>query len=179
MNSVIAHLPDHMPAAQYLALLASGQLGKRPAASAKPRQSPEEDLHRACFEWVELMQPQHPILRWLFHSPGGGKRPRGEAGKLKGMGTKPGVPDFLLPRSHRSWTGLAVELKSETGRLSPDQKEWLDAFNQDGYVTAVCRTFDEFRAVVMHFLQGDPPETLPAGTNAIATKTRKQPSPNA
>lgn len=158
MNTVIAHLPDHVPAAQYLALLASGQLGGRSASCAKPRSSPEEDMHRICFEWVELLQPQYPILRWLFHCPSGGKRPRGEAGKLKGMGTKPGVPDFLLPRQYRKWAGLAVELKSDTGRLSTPQKEWLDAFKQDGYVTAVCRTLDEFRVVVMHYLQGDPPD---------------------
>ena len=63
MNTLIAHLPDHVPAAQYLALLASGQLGGRPATCAKPRNSPEEDLHRICFEWIELMQPKYPILR--------------------------------------------------------------------------------------------------------------------
>ncbi|ABD72151.1 hypothetical protein Rfer_4465 (plasmid) [Rhodoferax ferrireducens T118] len=159
MNTIIAGLSDHIPAAQYLALLASGELGKGATARARAtlRKAPEEDLHRACFEWVELVQPQHTILRWLFHCPSGGKRPRGEAGKLKGMGTKPGVPDFLLPRRHRQWAGLAIELKSDTGRLSLDQKAWLDAFEQEGYLTAVCRTLDEFTVAVMRYLKEDPP----------------------
>lgn len=168
MNTTIAGLSDHIPAAQYLALLASGELGKGATARAAPRQAPEEALHRACFEWVELVQPQHPILRWLFHCPSGGKRPRGEAGKLKGMGTKPGVPDFLLPRRHRQWAGLAIELKSDTGRLSLDQKAWLDAFEQDGYVTAVCRTLDEFMVAVMRYLQSDPLAPGPASRQSTA-----------
>ncbi len=156
MSSPISRLADHIPAAHYLALLASGELGKGSTVRAKPRNAPEEALHRACFEWIELVQHQHAILRWLFHCPSGGKRSPGEAGKLKGMGTKPGVPDFLLPRRHRQWAGLAIELKSDTGRLSLDQKEWLEAFEQEGYLTAVCRTLDEFMVAVMRYLQGDP-----------------------
>lgn len=56
------------------------------------RQTPEENLHVACLQWVLLEQRSHPILRWLVHVPNGGKRPKGEAGKLKAMGTKPAIP---------------------------------------------------------------------------------------
>lgn len=118
----------------------------------KRRLSPEEDLHRVCFGWIGLMQQQYPILKWMMHVPNGGKRPRGEAGKLKAMGAKPGVPDLLLPRKYGVWLGLAVELKSAVGRLSVDQEDWLDAFEEDGYLTAVCRTFEDFQSVVFRYL---------------------------
>ena len=120
------------------------------------RASPEEDLHRACMEWVVLSSAKHPILRWMIHVPNGGKRPRGEAGKLKALGTKPGYPDLTLPRRHKHWAGLAIELKSTEGRLSKDQKEWLDAFEKDGWLVAVCRTLDEFIATIMAYLDGSP-----------------------
>lgn len=156
--SQVAKLPDRMSAGQYLALVNRGMLaakdkGAKEAGKTR-RASPEEDLQRACFRWADLMRLQHPILRWLTHVPNGGKRPRGEAGKLKGMGAKPGIPDFMLPRRWRGWQGLAVELKSKDGRLSEAQKEWLEALEEDGYLCAVCRTLREFEVVVRKFLAG-------------------------
>ena len=135
---------------QYKALIAAGNIPK----IKKKRKSPEEDLHRVCMEWVVLSSAKHPILRWMLHVPNGGKRPRGEAGKLKALGTKPGYPDLTLPRRHKHWNGLAIELKSEIGRVSPDQKEWLDAFEADGWLVAVCRTLEEFVAITMRYIEG-------------------------
>lgn len=100
------------------------------------------------------MTPRHRILRFFFHTPNGGKRPKGEAGKLRAMGQKPGVPDLLLPRRRGIYTGLAVELKSATGRLSDDQREWLSALEEEGYLTAVCRDLDAVQAVVSKYLGG-------------------------
>lgn len=141
--------PDRITIVEYRNLLASGT-----SVKPKRRKSPEEDLHRACFEWTGLMQPRHPILRWMIHVPNGGKRPKGEAGKLKAMGAKKGVPDLILPRIYRGWSGFASELKSDTGRVSDDQEEWLEAFREDGYLTCVCRSIEHYQREVMRFLKG-------------------------
>jgi hypothetical protein len=90
----------------------------------------------------------------MVHYPAGGKRPKGEAGKLKAMGTKPGVPDLILPRSCGQWRGFAVELKSPTGRVSPDQQEWLNSLAEEGYTTSVCRTLSEFQLTLNQYLEG-------------------------
>ena len=79
---------------QYKALVAAGAVPKL----QKKREAPEEDIQRACMEWTLLWVARHPILRWMLHVPNGLKRPRGEAGKLKALGTKPGFPDLTLPR---------------------------------------------------------------------------------
>jgi len=91
-------------------------------------------------------------LAWMIHVPNGGKRPRGEAGKLKAMGAKPGFPDLFLPKVCSGWTGLAIELKSPTGRLSAAQGGWLTELKGEGYLCAVCRTFGEFEATVNKYL---------------------------
>lgn len=135
---------------QYRALIAAGNIPK----IKKKRASPEEDLHRACMEWVALSSARYPILRWMLHVPNGGKRPRGEAGKLKALGTKPGYPDLTLPRLNQGWRGLAVELKSSTGTVSSYQQEWLDAFADDGWLVVVCRSLDEFTGATMLYLNG-------------------------
>lgn len=118
------------------------------------RQNPEEQLHRACFEWVLLNQARYPILHWLIHVPNGGKRPRGEAGKLKAMGARKGVLDFLLPFPHNGHTGLFVELKADNNDLTQDQRVWKEKADQEGYLTAVCWTLEEFITVVSKFVGG-------------------------
>jgi len=117
----------------------------------------EESLHKACVELLAWLSSRHPILQWMLHVPNGGKRPKGEAGRLKAMGVRPGVPDLLLPIPSGNWSGLAVELKSPTGRLSPAQAAWLDRLEQAGYLVAVCRSIDQFKAVVDRFLSGRKP----------------------
>lgn len=134
---------------QYRALIGKGAVLK-----PKRRSTPEEDLHRACFELVGILAGRHPILCWMFHYPAGGKRSKGEAGKLKAMGTKPGVPDLMLTRTNGRWKGFASELKSSTGRLSDDQQQWLASLKEEGYLTSVCRTLEEFQCVLMLYLKG-------------------------
>lgn len=125
------------------------------------RATPEEDLHKGCMEWVKLSENGHPILRWMVHVPNGGKRSRGEAGKLKAMGVKPGYPDLTLPRRCGVWRGLAIELKALKGVVSDDQEDWLDMFSEEGWLVAVCRSFEEFHAVVKVFLHGEGNTALP------------------
>lgn len=161
-QTLLAKIPDRISAAYYLELVAKGTItGERSKTSettsnGAKRASPEEDLHRACFEWADLNTPRHPILNYLAHAPNGGARSKGEAGKLKAMGTKPGIPDFVLPRSRGMWRGLAIELKSDTGRLSDDQKFWLEGLEAEGYLTSVCRSLEAFQTLVLAFLNGQP-----------------------
>ncbi|MFC6281140.1 MULTISPECIES: VRR-NUC domain-containing protein [Polaromonas] len=159
-HTALARIPDRMSAASYLDLVAKGAITQSgTSASDKTskgatRASPEEDLHRSCFEWVELLTPRHPILKYLVHVPNGGARSKGEAGKLKAMGTRPGIPDFVLPRARGCWRGMAIELKSDTGRLSDDQKFWLQGLEAEDYLVSVCRSLDDFQTLVLAFLNG-------------------------
>ena len=146
-----------MSAADFRQMVASGQI----QSVRVKRASPEEDLHRSCMEWVKFSTARHPVFKWLVHVPNGGKRPKGEAGKLKAMGTKPGYPDLTIPRRRAGWYGLAIELKSPTGRVSEDQQDWLTAFSEDGWLVAVCRTVEEFIAAVNVYLEGSESASLP------------------
>jgi hypothetical protein len=53
-----------------------------------------------------------------FHVPNGEKRDRVTATKLKQMGVRPGVADFIILHKGQS---IALELKREGGRMSKDQ----------------------------------------------------------
>lgn len=157
MTASLKNIPTRMSAADYRALLPTlPSTSPTSKATRRTHPSPEEALQRACFEWVTLSEPMHPILKWLTHIPNGGKRSKGEGGKLKAMGVRKGLVDFMLPRKHRGWQGLAIELKSADGRLTTEQRDWLEALASDGYLTAECRTLEEFQATVKRFLNGIP-----------------------
>ena len=121
----------------------------------RPRRKipPEEALHRTVAEWIGISERRYPFLNWIIHVPNGGKRPRGEAGKLKALGVRPGVPDFLLPLPSPSgqWRGLAIELKSDRGRLSTAQSAWLERLSQAGWLVGIARSLDDFQRLVHQY----------------------------
>jgi VRR-NUC domain len=172
-ESVAEPISNSMSVERYRELMAAGKIswGQPPASKGAkrsgradpgqkgrkaPRASPEEDLHRLCFQLVQALDQRHPILAYLMHVPNGGARSKGEAGKLKAMGVRKGVPDFLLPRARGRWSGLALELKSPDGRLSQDQIFWLQGLQAEGYLVSLCRTIDDFEKLLMAYLNDTP-----------------------
>ncbi len=98
-----------------------------------------------------------PALAWLHHSPNGGRRDGFTGGQMKALGTKPGFPDLVLPvPSPAGWHGLAIEMKSDTGRTSPEQVGWLDRLADSGWQTAVCRSAADGRDTLARYFGLDP-----------------------
>lgn len=143
---------DSMSLTEYREMLQGGAKVRLTGARKKKRNSPEEDLQRACVEWAELASGRHPLLRRLIHVPNGGKRSKGEAGKMKAMGVKKGVPDLLLPLPSGIYPGLAIELKAPGGKTTIEQDEWLADFSRAGWLTGVCYSLQEFIELAMRFL---------------------------
>lgn len=61
--------------------------------------------------------------------------------RLKREGLTPGAPDLLVLRND-GWFA-ALEVKSSSGRLSPDQTEWSDWLTAGNGSQAVVRSLDE------------------------------------
>lgn len=93
-----------------------------------------------------------PALRWLHHSPNGGKRDAITGGQMKALGVKPGFPDLVLPVATLTHAGLAIEMKSETGRASTEQNEWLQHLEANGWSTAIARSAEEGRRILCDYL---------------------------
>jgi hypothetical protein len=69
----------------------------------------------------------------------------------------PGFPDLILARGTEL---LAVELKSSTGRVGPEQRDWLEALDRCGIETAVIRPRDADELVAR--LVSRTPQVIPA-----------------
>ena len=98
----------------------------------------EHDIQRNLFTWAGFAKNTYPELKWMFAVPNGGKRHRLTAVKLKAEGVKAGVADVMLPAIRGNYGGLWVEMKTPKGRLTPNQKQFLQDMDKAGYKTAVC-----------------------------------------
>ena len=115
----------------------------------------EDEEQIALMRWAALATPVHPELRLLFHIPNGGSRHKAEAGRFRAMGVKPGVPDLFLPVPAGGYHGLFVELKrTKGGRVSPEQREWMDALRERGYCAALCRGWEDAARIITWYLDG-------------------------
>jgi hypothetical protein len=131
-----------------------------------PQQSELTEQARLV-RWSHLRDTRElmPELRWLHHSPNGGRRDGFTGGQMKALGTKPGWPDLVLPvrqpGSLGSVPGLAIEMKTTTGRTTPEQDAWLDLLASSGWTTALCRSADEARSVLCRYLAVNPNSAPP------------------
>lgn len=91
--------------------------------------------------------------------PNGGKRSAITGAILKAEGVKAGFPDVAILEPFHIWgeakacgfvsrsfhfSGVFIELKNgKAGRVSPAQKEWIEALRKRGYRAEVARTMDE------------------------------------
>lgn len=126
-------------------------------AEVKPRVPTEDEEQITLFRWAELMaQTRWPELRMLYHVPNGGYRKKAEAGRFRAMGVKSGVPDVVLPVARGGYHGLYVEMKrTEGGRVSTEQREWLEALTAQGYKAEVAYGWEEAKDVIEKYLQRD------------------------
>lgn len=122
-----------------------------------------------------------PELRWLAAIPNGGKRSRKVGGELKAEGVRRGVPDYLMPVARGEYVGLAIELKTATGRPSPEQRQWLAHLEAQGWHAVVARGWEQAWDVVRDYMAQEGQETtqeasegLPAVSTLQADKPASQ-----
>ena len=101
-----------------------------------------------------------PDLRWLHHSPNGGKRDAFTGAQMRALGVKKGFPDLVLPVRHGDAAGLIIEMKSAIGKLSTEQAEWKDHFTVQGWTFVLARSAQEARMELCLYL-GLSPDAAP------------------
>ena len=89
----------------------------------------------------------------LFAVPNGGRRDAVTGAKLKAEGVLAGVADLILLKSNHRYGALLIETKTKKGTQSDSQKEWESKIVKDGYKYVVCRSLEEFIAVVTDYLK--------------------------
>jgi hypothetical protein len=107
----------------------------------KRRGTPEADLQRAVVQALRFALPRTAIIHHCANEvtePG----PRGAKRQaiLAGMGVHPGFADLVVLCDGRA---LFLELKSQKGKLSPEQEAFRDAMLAQGHGWALVRSLDD------------------------------------
>lgn len=113
----------------------------------------EHDEQVALLKWCLLNQAKHPELARLFAIPNGGLRNKITAARLKAEGVQRGIPDLCLPVARGGFHGLYIEMKTATGRATPEQRDWLTWLAGEGYCVAICHGWRSAVAQLTAYLQ--------------------------
>jgi hypothetical protein len=109
---------------------------------------------------------RYPDLRYCFH-PANERINKGETIAAMLMGQRTGIWDILAPFRNRapvfgypigSFAGLAIELKSKSGRLSPEQEAWRTFLRNEFWACEVYREWTVAARVLLLWVGGDPDE---------------------
>ena len=117
-----------------------------PPPLAKKKRSREESIMQcALLKWWAANHAKFGVHEWLlFAIPNGMRKGAITGAILKREGVRKGVPDLFLavvgPDLRASAMGLFLELKTPTGIVSPEQKEYHAILADQGYKVVVCRT---------------------------------------
>ena len=109
----------------------------------------EHSEQAAVMMWAQVNESRFPELRWLHSSlngifiPGNPITRARIINHMKNEGMKNGIPDLFLPVARRGYHGLYVEMKTEKGRPTPEQNEFLEFADAQGYLDKVCVGYEE------------------------------------
>lgn len=101
----------------------------------------ESVLQRQCVAWFRL---QHPNAL-IFAIPNGGSRHKLEAVKLKAEGVLAGIPDLQVILQNKVFF---IEMKTQKGSQTPNQKQMQEKINSLGFNYFVCRSFEDFQEII-------------------------------
>ena len=104
----------------------------------------EDQLQQQIVIWFKNELQRHG-KGFIFSVPNGGSRNPIEAKKLKATGATAGVSDLivLLPGAKT----LFVELKTEKGIQSDNQKEFAERVEVLGYKYLLIRSLEQFKSI--------------------------------
>jgi hypothetical protein len=103
-------------------------------------------------QWCRMQGGCLRDARKIFAIPNGGRRDARTGARMRLEGVKRGVPDLLLPIARKGRHGLFIELKTATGRTTPEQREMIEQLRADGYAVEVCHGWEQARLAVEDYL---------------------------
>jgi hypothetical protein len=117
--------------------------------TAPARKVPSEDSEQ--IRLVNWLEKHYPEIRF-YHTANGKKRDKVTGHALKMLGVKAGVPDLVFPEPRNGKCGLYIEMKKiKGGKVSPEQKDWLNWLASVGYATAVCAGAENAKEIIADY----------------------------
>lgn len=136
----------------------------------------ESKLQQQCVAWFRAQYPHYAMLLTHPANEGNGNRVSGAIHKAEG--TVAGVPDLILFMHGRQYysdahgimiskpaSALGIELKTDKGRQSQQQKDFQKMFEAAGYLYIVVRSLEGFMDVINAYINEVDPVVRDTITN--------------
>ena len=116
----------------------------------------EHDEQKALIQWLDFQYPDTLFFAIPngAHLAGTDRQRFAQINKLKAEGLVPGTPDVFIAEPRGGYAGCFVEMKTLTGKLSDNQKEFLARAEARGFYTIVGFGFEFARDMVDDYLSG-------------------------
>lgn len=110
----------------------------------------EYKIQKSVIIWLEYQFPNA-----LFCGSMGGQYQKYHSQRLKAKktGYRKGFPDLFIYEPN-NYHGIAIEIKTKTGRATKEQLKWIDDLNKRGYYAVVCKGFDECVSTIKKYMNG-------------------------
>ena len=110
----------------------------------------EQRLQTAIVKYIRLAYPHT-----LFTATMGGVKLNSwsQRNALKATGYLKGVADLLIFESKESYKGLFIEVKTDIGKTTKEQKEFQTNAIARGYLCICCKGFDETKNIIDDYLK--------------------------
>jgi len=99
----------------------------------------DKEFRLTCIIADMLRLLAYSNVSW-FHVPNGEHRSARTGARLKRMGVKRGVADFIIQCRGK---GIALELKAEGGRQTPEQRDFQAEWEAAGGDYYLCKGYEE------------------------------------
>lgn len=67
----------------------------------------------------------------------------------KGMGLQKGRSDMVF---YYKGTATMIEMKTGSGRQTPDQKKWQEVIESAGFSYKICKSIENFKQIIIGIL---------------------------
>ena len=128
--------------------------------SATPQEPSEHEIQKSVIAWWLQQYRFYKLPRFALAAipnaqilMGSARNPNAVMGYLHTEGFRDGAPDLFLFAPSALYHGLAIEMKTRRGIVSPEQKEWIEYLNASGYQAAICRSADHAITTIKSYLQ--------------------------
>lgn len=128
------------------------------ATAPEEQKLTEQQQQKRVVKWCAEHEADLPELKLLYHVPNERRCTPQQGRQLKLMGVRAGVPDLCLPVARGEFHGMFLEMKTAGGRVSENQKQWLENLTAQGYFCRVCYSWAEAVTALETYLTGETEE---------------------
>jgi hypothetical protein len=125
----------------------------------RPSEHQSQCAVKEWWDWQCKKWDLPPYALFAIPNAGAGAQ-RGQAGKMKAEGVRPGAPDLMLAVAYVNrgvlCAGLFIEMKRKPKLPSPEQREFHLYLRDQGYQVVVCWSAEEAILVIKGYLNSRP-----------------------